>query len=220
MLPAVNPLLIGREEQLAILDRAWADPATNFVQVIASGGAGKTALVDKWLRCHIGETDIFGWSFYSQGSASDRQTSSDQFFAEITRWLGVKIQRTASVWAMVDSVAGRLREERILLLLDGVELLQDEGGIMKDIPIQALLQEAVMDNRGLVICTTRVRIGIPGNPPRVLSLNLDNLTPEQGAEYLQKLKVQGSNEELRQASQEYWNHALALTILGTYLVEF
>jgi hypothetical protein len=37
-LPTVNPILIGREPQIALLDRAWADPATNVVQVIAAGG--------------------------------------------------------------------------------------------------------------------------------------------------------------------------------------
>src|SRR5206468_705080 len=49
-LPIVNPTLIGREEQLAFLDSAWADPAANFVQVIAAGGTGKTALPQKIRR--------------------------------------------------------------------------------------------------------------------------------------------------------------------------
>ena len=44
--PLVNPTLIGRDPQLDFLNRAWADPATNFVQIIAAGGTGKTALVD------------------------------------------------------------------------------------------------------------------------------------------------------------------------------
>lgn len=47
-LPVVNPLLIGREEEIAFLDRAWTDPAANVVQIVAAGGTGKTALVDKW----------------------------------------------------------------------------------------------------------------------------------------------------------------------------
>src|ERR1017187_4416684 len=76
-LPIVNPVLIGREDQIAFLDRAWSNPVTNFLQVIAAGGTGKTALVDKWFRRHIGEAEVFGWSFYSQGSSADRQTSSD-----------------------------------------------------------------------------------------------------------------------------------------------
>jgi hypothetical protein len=32
--------------------------------------------------------------------------------------------------------------------------------------------------------------------------------------------VVGTNDELLQASNEYWNHAQALTLLGTYLVDF
>ena len=56
--------------------------------------------------------------------------------------------------------------------------------------------------------------------PEAMPLDLDNLTPEQGAEYLRSLKVEGTDEELQQASREYWNHALALTLLGTYLVDF
>jgi len=219
-LPIVNPTLIGREEQLAFLDQAWANPAANFVQIIAAGGTGKTALVDKWFRRHLQEADTFGWSFYSQGASTYRQTSSDPFFAEILRWLHIQIAPTASIYAKADGVAGRLRENRVLLILDGVEPLQEPSGNLRDAALKALLQELDTANRGLVICTTRLRMDIPDDPPRALSIDLDNLTPQQGAQYLRTLKVEGPNEELEQASREYWNHALALTLLGTYLVDF
>jgi tetratricopeptide (TPR) repeat protein len=220
-LPIVHPTLIGRENELAFLDRAWSDADTNFVQVIAAGGTGKTALVDKWFRRHLGEAPIFGWSFYSQGAAPGRQTSSDPFFAEILAWLGIHVPPTASIYAKADAVADRLRQERLLLILDGVEPLQDyPSGALRDPALKALLQEFDTANRGLVVCTTRLRMDIPDDPPRALSLDLDNLTPEQGAEYLRHLKVEGTDEELQQASREYWNHALALTLLGTYLADF
>ena len=219
-LPTVHPTLIGREKELAFLDRAWADPVANFVQVIAAGGTGKTALVDKWFRRHLGDADVFGWSFYSQGTAADRLTSSDPFFAEILTWLHIDIPPTASIYAKADAVASRLCQERVLLILDGVEPLQDSAGALRDAALKALLQELDTANRGLVVSTTRLRMDIPDDPPRVLSLDLDNLTPEQGAEYLRRLKVEGTDEELQQASREYWNHALALTLLGTYLTDF
>jgi tetratricopeptide (TPR) repeat protein len=219
-LPIVHPTLIGREREIAFLDRAWSDADTNFVQVIAAGGTGKTALVDKWFRRHLGEASVFGWSFYSQGAAPGRHTSSDLFFAEILAWLGIQITPTASIYAKADAVADRLRQERLLLILDGVESLQDPAGPLRDSALKALLQELDTANRGLVVCTTRLRMDIPDDPPRVLSLDLANLTPEQGAEYLRHLKVQGTDEELQQASREYWNHALALTLLGTYLTDF
>lgn len=113
-------------------------------------------------------------------------------------------------------MARRLREERVLLLLDGVEPLQDASGALRDAALRALLQELATGHRGLVVCTTRVRMDFP----EAVSLDLDNLTAEQGATYLGSLKVEGTDRELRQASQEYWNHALALTLLGTYLVDF
>jgi hypothetical protein len=96
-LPVVNPLLIGREEEIALLDRAWGDSDTNLVQVIAAGGTGKTALVDKWFRRHLGEATVFGWSFYSQGSSADRQTSSDPFFADLIKWFRIDVAPTDSV---------------------------------------------------------------------------------------------------------------------------
>jgi hypothetical protein len=219
-LPVVNPTLIGRDPQLAFLDAAWSTPDTNFIQIIAAGGTGKTALVDKWFRRHLGEAPLFGWSFYSQGTSNDRQSSSDPFFAELLRWLHIDVPPTASVYAKADAVVARLREERVLLILDGVEPLQDSAGAVRDTALKALLQELNTSNRGLVLCTTRIRLDIPDDPPRALSLDLDNLTPEQGAEYLRSLKIDGTDEELQQASREYWNHALALTLLGTYLVDF
>ncbi|SPF36258.1 hypothetical protein SBA4_1840036 [Candidatus Sulfopaludibacter sp. SbA4] len=215
-LPVVHPTLIGRDPQIAFLDRAWADPATNIVQIIAAGGTGKTALVDKWFRRHVGGADIFGWSFYSQGTSSDRQTSSDPFFADLIKWFHIDVAPTDSIYIKAEAIARRLREERVLLLLDGVEPLQDATGAMRDAALKALLQELATGHRGLVVCTTRVQMDIP----EVIPLDLDNLTPEQGAEYLRSLKIEGTDDELQQASREYWNHALALTLLGTYLVDF
>jgi hypothetical protein len=220
-LPTVDPTLIGREGQLAFLDRAWSDPAANFVQIVASGGTGKTALADKWFRAHIDEATVFGWSFYSQGTSEDRQTSSDPFFAEILTFFGITVPATASVYAKAEAIAQRLREERVLLILDGIEPLQDSGGALRDQALKALLQELTTKNKGLVLCTTRVRIeDVPDDDPRALSIDLDNLDPEHGAEYLRHFKVEGTEEELREASTEYGNHALALTLLGSYLADF
>jgi hypothetical protein len=164
-LPVVNPTLIGREDWLAFLDRAWADPATNFIQIIAVGGTGKTALVDRWFRQHLGEATVFGWSFYSQGTSANRHTSSDLFFAEILTWLQIEIGPTVSIYTKAEAIARRLRQERVLLILDGVEPMQDGAGTLRDAALKALLQELDTANRGLVVCTTRIRMDIPDDPP-------------------------------------------------------
>jgi len=220
-LPAVEPTLLGRERELAFLDGAWGDAGANFAQVIAAGGTGKTALVDRWFRRHLGEATIFGWSFYSQGTGENRQAASDQFFGEALGFFGIRVDATASVWARAEALAERLRGERVLLILDGCEPLQDAGGDMKDPALKVLLQELATQNLGLVVCTTRVRIRDLGDEaPRARSLDLDNLEPEHGAEYLRHFGVAGTEEELREASEDYGNHALALTLLGSYLADF
>jgi hypothetical protein len=137
-------------------------------------------------------------------------------FADIIKWFHIDVAPTDSIYIKAEAVARRLRDERVLLILDGVEPLQESTGPLRDAAVKALLQELATGHRGLVVCTTRVRMDIP----EAIPLDLDNLTPKQGAEYLRSLKVEGTDEELQQSSREYWNHALALTLLGTYLVDF
>ena len=99
----------------------------------------------------------------------------------------VNVDPTASAYAKAEALADKLRQERVLLLLDGVEPLQDSSGEMKDQALKALLQELDTHNAGLVLCTTRIPINdIPPDDDRSLSWDLDNLSPEAGVAYLRK----------------------------------
>jgi len=220
-LPATDPTLIGRDDELATLDAAWANPKTNFLQIIAPGGTGKTALMTKWYKRHVGQATIFGWSFYSQGSSVDRNVSSDPFFADALQFFDIKVEPTASIYTKAERLASRMREERVLLILDGMEPLQEPSGGLKDSALKVLLEELSVHNRGLVLCTTRVRLtDVPDDAPADQSLDLNNLTPEDGARYLRHLNVEGQDDELLKASNDFGNHALALTLLGNYVADF
>jgi tetratricopeptide (TPR) repeat protein len=219
-LPAVDSLLIGREKELEFLDQAWANPKTNIVQVIAPGGTGKTALMDKWYKSHLDECTIFGWSFYSQGVREDSQTSSDPFFAEILPFFGLIIPQGASVWARAEAIAQRLREERVLLILDGLEPLQESTGEIRDSAMKALLLELRTRNKGMVLCTTRVYVKDLPVDELSPTCNLQNLESRDGASLLYTKGVRGTQQELEHASTDFHNHALAVTLLGTYLKEF
>lgn len=61
---------------------------------------------------------------------------------------------------------------------------------------------------------------MPDDAPAVLSIDLYNLDPVDGGRYLRHLQVVGPDDELEAASREFGNHALALTLPGTYLVDF
>ncbi|MCK5058491.1 MAG: toll/interleukin-1 receptor domain-containing protein, partial [Candidatus Aminicenantes bacterium] len=49
-LPITGPELFGREDELEILDAAWADDSIRVQTVVAWGGVGKTALINGWLN--------------------------------------------------------------------------------------------------------------------------------------------------------------------------
>src|SRR6516225_4718024 len=68
-LPVTGSDLFGREEDIAFLDDAWANKATNVVTIVAWAAVGKSTLVNHWLRRMAAEHYrsaqlVFGWSFY------------------------------------------------------------------------------------------------------------------------------------------------------------
>ena len=44
-MPNTGDILVGRSRELGRLTRAWNDPKTNLISIVAWGGVGKTSLV-------------------------------------------------------------------------------------------------------------------------------------------------------------------------------
>ncbi len=85
--------LYGRDAEMAKLIAAWDGGATRIFAFDAMGGAGKTALVFHFVQAlkasgWRGARSVFAWSFYSQGSNEDRQTSADDFFKAAFKHFG------------------------------------------------------------------------------------------------------------------------------------
>lgn len=226
-LPVTGRDLFGRESELEMLDRAWADPGTHIHSLVAWGGVGKSALVNHWLARmarddYRGATRVYGWSFYSQGT-TDRAVSADQFIEAALVFFGDRDPNRGSPWDKGERLARLVGEQRALLVLDGLEPLQyppgpDEGKL-KDQALQSLLRQLAAHNEGLCVLTTRVTVADLSSfeGSTVIRRDLENLTPEAGALVLRAQGVQGDAAELQQASREFGGHSLALTLLGSYL---
>jgi tetratricopeptide (TPR) repeat protein len=226
--PSTSPDLFGREKELAMLDAVWENPKTNVLSLVAWGGVGKTALVNKWLL-QMSEEDyrgaewVYGWSFYSQGAAEGKQASADQFIAAALEWFGDPDPTAGSPWDKGERLAELIKQQRTLLILDGLEPLQNpppvETGGIKDPGLCCLLRELARHNPGLCIITTRLPVDdLKGFVDTLVKrAPLEHLSPEAGAAYLEHLGVKGTPEELKQAVVEFDGHALALTLLGSYL---
>ncbi|MFA4876882.1 MAG: SEFIR domain-containing protein [Methanoregula sp.] len=228
-LPSTSPILFGREKDLEHLDAGWTNPKINIITLIAWGGVGKTALINKWITQIMqenfhGAERVFGWSFFSQGSIDGRQVSSDDFVTTALNWFGDPNPSQGTPWDKGERLADLVKQKPTILILDGLEPLQypppADSGRLKDPALRSLLRELAHKNSGLVLLTSRLPIDdlkdFIGNT--VEQIDLENLDSGAGAQYLASFGVNGPIEELQLASIEYEGHALALTLLGSFLM--
>jgi tetratricopeptide (TPR) repeat protein len=224
--------LVGREAELKRLDDAWTDANTNILSLIAEGGAGKSALVNEWLKRlqadnYRGAEAVLGWSFYSQGT-KERATSAEQFLNWALDKLGIKLE-TTSATAKGEAIAEAMAKRRVLLVLDGVEPLQHgldkQHSELKDQGLRALIRRfAAMpptETHGLVVLTSRLAVKDiarwkDGAAPVV---DVEQLSDEAGEALLRDNGVWGTDKELKAASRDFGGHPLALGLLASFLKE-
>jgi tetratricopeptide (TPR) repeat protein len=223
--------LIGREEELARLDAAWADPATHVLTIVAFGGVGKTSLVAEWQarlakRGYDGAS-YFDWSFYSQGTREQGGASADQFINRALEFFGdtEMAASAASPWDKGARLAQVVTEQRALLVLDGLEPLQYPpssplAGELRDPAVSALLKGLAQRNPGLCVVTTRERVSdlTSFRASTAPELPLHHLSTPAGVELLRALGVEGSEGDMKALVEEVHGHALTLNLLGRYLV--
>jgi hypothetical protein len=228
-LPVTGSELFGREEDLAFLDAAWEKPNVNVVTIVAWGGVGKSALINHWLGAiaaqHYRAAElVFGWSFYRQGT-SGSTSSADEFLEAALSWFGDPDPRIGTPWEKGERLATLVAQHRTLLVLDGLEPLQNppgpQEGRLREPSLQAFLRELAAFNAGLCVISTRLPIGDLADRERSSAqrLDLEHLSSDAGAKLLRALGVQGDDAELRKASDEFDGHCLALTLLGSYLTD-
>lgn len=225
--------MLGRDDELAWLDAAWDSPDTRVLAIVGRGGEGKTSLVNAWLARLArdgwrGARRVLGWTFYSQGT-SDMQgsggASADLFFDHALRRLG-QHERITSPAERGEVLARLLAEQPTLLVIDGLEPLQAGPGVeatrgcLLDPGLRVLLRQLALHNPGgLCVLNTREPVADLGPyiGQTVAQRELDRLPDAAGAELLQRLGANGTEDARRQAVAEMDGHALAIALLGTYV---
>jgi hypothetical protein len=223
--------LVGRDAELKRLDRAWLDAKINILSLVAEGGAGKSALVNEWIKRmqaydYPGAETVLGWSFYSQGTES--ATSAEEFLSWALEKLSITLV-TASTSTKADAIAEAMMRRRVLLLLDGLEPLQHGPGPrlgqLKDQGLRALLRRVAATppgaDHGLIVLTSRLAVNDiaswrDGAAPVV---DVGRLSDEAGAALLRDNGVEGAETELKVAARDFGGHALALGLLASFIKE-
>ncbi|MEM9605328.1 MAG: hypothetical protein AAGA11_20870 [Pseudomonadota bacterium] len=220
----------GREDELALIDNAWADAGTHVLSLVAWGGVGKTALVTQWLSTRMiarGWPDVeryFDWSFYSQGSGDTRQSSSALFINEALTFFGDPDPTLGTEWERGERLANLSRRHKTLLVLDGIEPLQypptdrsGQAGRLKDNALEALLQSLAQDNNGLCIVTTREHLSNIDSFPTQQEHKLDKLMLDAAVNLIRHLQLIGTDDEIKAMWEALGGHALSMLQLGRLL---
>ena len=101
----------------------------------------------------------------SQSSTGARQAAgveftADEFIEATLTWFGDPDPRIGTAWEKGERLAKLIADRRTLLVLDGLEPLQNPPGAqerrVRDPSLQALLRELAAFNTGLCVITYRV----------------------------------------------------------------
>jgi tetratricopeptide (TPR) repeat protein len=218
-LPSSATLFLGRETEMAMLDAAWSgDPKKNVVTIVAFGGVGKSTLAAHWAATKYDDVErYFDWSFYRQGSSDVFLKTALEFFGDPDL-----AASAADGWQKGERLAQLVAQHRTLLILDGLEPLQDaKTGELRDPALTSLLRGLAQRNPGLCVVTTRQEIPDLDTfrSTTAPQWKLERLSDEAGANLLENLGVHGTAVERATLARDVKGHALTLTLLGKFLAE-
>jgi predicted ATPase/serine/threonine protein kinase/DNA-binding CsgD family transcriptional regulator/Tfp pilus assembly protein PilF len=149
-LPDSLPEIIGRDRELAELLATTAAPKTRLITITGVGGIGKTTLATMLAKRVLTAPALaFNEGVYFGELAN--ATNQETLLATLAQTLGVQENKEKP---MLDSLTERLKDQKILLVLDNFEQLADA----KVVVTQLLKASAALK----IILTSRTRLNLPG----------------------------------------------------------
>ena len=214
----------GRVEAIRTLDRWSGDADVRMIAITGMGGLGKTSLLAHWLKAQHGNHSrisdgLFFWSIYQDRSVKALIRAFVRFAVNEMK---ISMPRGAEPGEMVLEA---LRRKPIILAIDGLELLQegpataDYGALLEDNLRELLNSACRLNHRSLIVLTSRFPLSdlmdYLGRGFR--ALNLEHLSPDEGATLLAACGVGGTAHEKLAVSRRLNGHPLGLRIFALAL---
>ncbi len=225
--PTDDDIFEGREEDFAALNRWGNDPATRIIAVTGIGGQGKTSLIGRWLKrmreSELARMPVFYWSFYEDLDVGKFLEEIVHFLEPIVHYIDAKREPH-----LVSFLLGAARQFRILVVLDGLEVLQEEaGGLVHGRILDPLLQQLLQQwvhhkHQSLMILTSRFAFPQLSHYSGALfhHLSLLRLNSRCGVSLLKKLGLRGDKALLTEYVEKLYGHPLALRVLAAAVKRF
>ena len=189
------------------------------------GGLGKTSLIGHWLKRKHGARGrpfegLFFWSFYADREVANFAKAFVAFMTDALR-----VRAPPEDTEPGDTALAMLRARKMLLVLDGLEVLQERPdqlgyGAFLAQDLNDLLDGACRHAAGsLVILTSR--FPFPDLTPYLgngfRALDLEFLSPSEGADLLHAAGVGGIVADREGVSRRFEGHPLALRMFALTL---
>jgi hypothetical protein len=224
-----------RREELEALRGFWTGPgAGGVLSLIGIGGAGKTSIAERFLHeltpsaspnAPRGDDTVepkamFAWSFYQ---APDPQ----QCVEALLRYLDGDRRDAAPPLADVQSMIARRENARVLVVLDGLERLQEMAPLGRlnegAAPLRLFLQGCANGTGGIwVVVTSQLPLSdlAAWQERAYRPVEVDQLSVDAAHALLRGRGVKGTAEQIDGLLREFGRHALTLDYLGTLLTAF
>lgn len=235
LLRVVHPLqpaqhFSGRKALLTELRVWWRDRASpdRVFALVAHGGAGKTAVAEQLLRTIRADANagslrgsVLVWSFYEDPKTEAFLEAAEELFCGSSEGgAGGRLQRLERALS-----AGAPH----LLVLDGLERVQGEGGPgrargeLQDAQTRNLLRSIAAGlGRARALITSRFKLpdlqDWTGSGFR--AEELDDLDRMAAVGLLQAYGVRGEEQDLAHLAESAGRHALTLSVMGSFLRDF
>ncbi len=222
------------------LSRWWRDGGNGVCALVGIGGAGKTAIAERFLRILPGvladgpdapkddslprRNAVFVFSFYNAPNPS-------VFFAELTAWLENRPYDPSAERPSASKALWTLqRAPEVLLVLDGLERVQNDGarggefGRITDEALRTFVRRAgdCILPRVSVIISTRFVLGdlAYAASPCYRHIAVDRISIDACVDLLRERGVSGGRSSLVRLARRGGRHALTVDLVGGYIAYF
>jgi len=214
----------------------WRGGLGGVCALVGIGGAGKTAIADRFVRSLPGvlptpdvavdatltpPRGLFVFSFYDA-------PNPDAFFAELAAWLD-DAPDDANV-SYEQTIRRLEKEDGVLLVLDGFEKVQDTGersgyfgrildGRLRDLVLR--IADGWLRGARLLI-TSRFQLfdALAERSLHLLPIPVEELTVEASVALLRQRGARGPDHRLAALARDQGFHALSVDLLGGYVARF